>query len=359
MKAPVIATIAAVAASVMLTAPASAQNKVSFKGQTIRMVVPTTAGGSTDISARLIARYLSKYLPGNPAIIVANMPGGHGVPALNFLVQQTKRDGLSLSLTSNSQVDPLTWRTPQSHYDPTKFNIIGGIGIGDNIMIIRKDALPRLYDKSKKPVAMGSVAGAPRSGMRMTIFGIKFLGWNAKWVTGYPGSPSLVLALENGELDMTSFPRFYVVNKLTDTNKFKIIYLDGLRPETPPSGRADADNAPLFTKAMEGKIKDPKYQAAYNYWHASKIFKWLSLAPDTPAPIVAAYDDAFQKMTKDPEFKATAEKSIEGYSALSKKETTQLIDDLANTPDEAIQTLDAMMREQGIDLAKTKKKKKK
>lgn len=353
-----IAAIVAVAASVMLAAPVFADD-VSFKGQTIRMLIPTTVGGSTDIASRLIAKFIVKYLPGNPKIVAENMPGGHGIAALNFVYQQAKPDGLTVTMSSNSQVDPISFRTPQAHYDPAKFEIVGSVGIGDNIMIIRTDALPRLLDKSQNPVTMGSVSGAPRSGMRMNIWGSEFLGWNTKWVTGYPGSTDLVLALERGEIDMTSLPRFYVTNKLTDPKKYKIIYLDGLNKKARPSGRADADNAPLFVDAMAGKIKDPKVMAAYNYWRASQLFKWLALPPATPKPIVAAYRNAFEKMTADPAFTKEADTQIEGYTAISPEDTVKLIDELAATSDEALKTTDALLRKEGLNLAEMKTKAKK
>jgi tripartite-type tricarboxylate transporter receptor subunit TctC len=339
-----IPAILAVTACVALATPGSAaEEKISFEGKSIKMIVPTTAGGSTDIAARLFARFFTKYLPGNPSVVVANMPGGHGVNALNFLAQQTKPDGLTMALSSNSEADPITYRVPQAQYDPAKFEIIGGLGFGDNVVIVRADALPRLLDKSKPPVAMGSVTGAPRSGMRMALWGAQYLGWNIKWVTGYPGSPDLVLALERGEIEMTSFPRFYVADKLTDTAKYKITYLDGLNPNARPSGRADADNAPIFVKDMDGKIKDPKMQAAYNYWRANLLFKWLALPAKTPEAIRDAYRTAFAKATTDPEFLAAADQSIDGYQILSPPETVKMITDLATTPDEALTTMDALL----------------
>lgn len=348
--------ILVLSACVLVGAPALAADPVSFKDKTITMIIPTTAGGSTDLSARLFARFFSKHLPGKPTIVASNVPGGHGVSALNYLVQQAKPDGLTVTMSSNSQVDPITYRAPQAHYDPAAFAIVGGVGIGDNVMIIRTDALPRLYDKSQKPVAMGSVAGVPRSGMRMTVWGTEYLGWNTKWVVGYPGSTDLVLALERGEIDMTSFPRFYLVDKLTDPKKYKIIYLDGLNKNARPSGRADADNAPLFTEAMAGKITDPKMKAAYDYWRASTIFKWLALPPKTPDAIRDAYREAFAKMTADPEFTAQAERTIEGYSVIPPQEMEAMIRDLAETSDEALATADALMQKQGLNPVQTKKK---
>lgn len=358
MKISSLTGLIVISACVTLAAPAWASD-VSFKDKTVTMIIPTTAGGSTDLAARLFARFFAVHLPGKPTIIASNIPGGHGVSALNYMVQQAKPDGLTVTMSSNSQVDPITYRTPQAHYDPAKFDIVGGVGIGDNVMVIRADALPRLYDKSKKPVAMGSVAGVPRSGMRMTVWGIQYLGWNAKWVVGYPGSTDLVLALERGEVDMTSFPRFYMVDKLTDTKKYKIIYLDGLNEKARPSGRADADNAPLFTKAMSGKITDPKVEAAYEYWRASSIFKWIALPPGTPNAIRDAYRAAFEEMTKDPAFRAQAEKTIEGFTVISPQEMEKMIRDLAATSDEALSTMDALMREQGLNPVKAKEKAKK
>lgn len=352
-----VTRILAAAISLALTHPAFAADAVSFKDKTITMIIPTTAGGSTDLAARLFARFFAKHLPGQPTIVASNVPGGHGVSALNYVVQQAKTDGLTITMSSNSQVDPITYRAPQAHYDPAKFQIVGGVGIGDNVMIIRADALPRLYDKSKKPVAMGSVAGVPRSGMRMTVWGTEFLGWNTKWVVGYPGSTDLVLALERGEIDMTSFPRFYLVDKLTAPKKYKIIYLDGLNKNARPSGRADADNAPLFTEAMAGKINDPKMKAAYAYWRASTIFKWLALPPKTPDAIRDVYREAFDKMTKDPEFTTLAEKTIEGYSVIPPQEMEEMIRDLAATSDEALATADALMQKQGLNPVEMKKKK--
>ena len=346
----------AVTAACAAVSPAIAADAVSFKGKTITMIIPTTPGGSTDLSARLFVRFFGDYLPGKPAVVAQNVPGGHGVTALNYMVQQVTPDGLTLTMSSNSQVDPITYRAPQVKYDPMIFQIIGSVGIGHNVMIIRTDALPRLLDKSKPPVAMGSVSGAPRSGMRMTLWGREFLGWNTKWVVGYPGSTDLLVALERGEIDMTSYPSSYVTDRLTDTTKYKVIYQDGLVAHPAPSGRADADNAPLFTEAMDGKIKDPKIQAAYDYWRASILFKWLALPPKTPDAVRDVYRDAFGKIAADPQFKAQAKDSLEGYTVNSAEETIKLIHDLAVTPDEALETTDALMRKQGLAIASSKPK---
>jgi hypothetical protein len=182
----------------------------------------------------------------------------------------------------------------------------------------------------------------------MTLWGHKFLGWNTRWVVGYPGSTDLMLAMQRGEIDMTSFPRGFVIDRLNDPKEFKILYLDGLDKEAPKSGRADADNAPLFTEAMEGKIKDPKMRAAYDYWRASKVFKWLALPPKTPDAIRDAYRTAFAAILVDADFKKNAEDTLESFTILSGEKTAELIRALSEVSDEAIETTKELMKEQGL-----------
>jgi tripartite-type tricarboxylate transporter receptor subunit TctC len=344
MTARYLAALLAAATVLGLTFPAGAAEAVSFEGKSIKVIIPTTAGGGTDISARLFGRFLGKYLPGKPAVVPQNMPGGGGVTPLNFFAQQVKPDGLTIVFSSSTEADPLTFRAPQAQYNPAKFGIIGGFGLGDQLLVIRTEALPRLLDKTQPPVAMGTVAGQPRGGMRMTLWGNRYLGWNTKWVTGYPGSSDLLLAIERGEIDMTSFAREYIADKLTDTSRYRVLYADGLGKHARSSGRADFDNAPKFVDVMEGKIQDQKMHAAYDYWRAGFLFKWVSLPPHTPQAIIDVYRDAFRNVAADDEFTKAMDQVMQGYTVLPPEEMAEAIDDLAATPDEALKTTAELLR---------------
>src|SRR4051794_37043411 len=94
---------------------AQAQAPVSFEGKTINFVVGFTAGGGTDASARVIAPYLTKYLPGHPTVIVSNMPGADGMTAMNSFAQpqRTPADGTAITMGSTTTSDPLQYRRPQ------------------------------------------------------------------------------------------------------------------------------------------------------------------------------------------------------------------------------------------------------
>src|SRR6266567_5805094 len=89
---------------------AAAQGAVSFKGKTVTLLIGSDPGGGTDASGRLIALHLRKYLPGEPNIVVQNMPGASGITALNYFVHRTQPDGLTVIMGSISMVDPMNFR---------------------------------------------------------------------------------------------------------------------------------------------------------------------------------------------------------------------------------------------------------
>jgi hypothetical protein len=331
-------------AVVALGFPAFGAEPVSFEGKTIKLIIPSTPGGGTDTAARLIGRFLSTHLPGTPSILPQNMPGGGGVTSLNYLSQQAKPDGLTIVVSSSTEADPLTYRTQQAKYKPAQLGIVGGFALGEQLLVIRNEALPRLLDKSQPPVAMGNNAGQPRRGMRMKLWGSLFLGWNAKWVNGYPGSNDLLLALQRGEIDMTAFGSEFLRDKVLDPAKYTILYSDGISKSGGPSGRADFDAAPKFVAAMEGKIADPRIRAAYDYWRASFFFKWVALSGSTPKPIVETYRAAFIKLNSDDEFKKMAENLMPGFALIPGPEMAKAIADLDATTDEALKTTDELLR---------------
>src|SRR5258705_3441019 len=141
------------------TSMALAAEPPSFEGKSISLIVASGAGGGTDTSGRLIATFLAGHLPGKPNVVVRNVPGAQGITAMNHFAKQVAPDGLTLTMGSTTQADPLLYRKPQSQYDPTKFGIIGGAGRGGTVLLIRKDAEARLYDKNAAPVIMGALSG--------------------------------------------------------------------------------------------------------------------------------------------------------------------------------------------------------
>lgn len=330
-----------------------AQQEVSFKDKTMTMIIGYPPGGGTDASGRLIAQFLSKHLPGNPPFVVRNMPGAEGIVSLNYFVEpsQVKPDGQTITMGSSVQIDPLSVRVPQVHYDPAKFHYIGGVGRGGSMIIADLEGIKRINDPKGAPAVIGSIGGIPRSTMQTVAWGIEHLGWNGKWVVGYRGTSDVMIALERGEVNVTSTGNMFQLEKLLQTGKFKILAQTGTLQGGKFLPRPEFADAPLFPELMKGKLKDPIVEKAFDYWQSLVAAdKWLALPPNTPANVVATYDTAFGKLMADPEFSEMGKKISEDFEPMSRADVELLVRTLSSTPDEALGYMKDMLRKQGMNV---------
>lgn len=321
----------------------------SFEQKTVTLIIGYAAGGGVDASGRLIAQYLSKHLPGNPAVVVRNMPGADGMIALNFLVRQVKPDGMTLTVGSSTQLDPTHYRAANSQYDPTTFQFIGGISRGGTFLIASKNGEQRLADKSGDPAPMGAVDGT-RSGEQMVSWGMEFLGWNARWVTGYRGANDTTVALERGEVDLATTANAFLIKRLLDTGKFKLLAQSGIVVNGQLQRRSDFADVPVFSELLAGRIQDAAARDAFDYWEAMCVMDpWAALPPDTPAPIVAAYRKAFGAMMHDAEFLERGKKISEDIGGLTHADMESMVKTAAAKLTPSAETfLRGMQAKQGL-----------
>lgn len=342
--------IGGLAAALLIGLSAAHAQEVNFQGKRVEMIIGSAPGGGTDTSGRVIANFIAAHLPGKPPVIVRNIPGAQGVTAMNHFVKQVAPDGMTITMGSTTQADPLFYRKSTSQFDPTKFHMIGGAGRGGVVLMIRKDAEPRLYDKEQPPVIMGSLGGLPRSGMQTTAWGIALLGWNAKWVVGYPGTNELLLALDRGEIDMTATGNLFHIRKLLGTGKFKILAQTGSLQDGKLVSRAEFEGTPFVADMMKDKIKDPLVQQAFQYWASiTAIDKWVALPPGTPEAYVKVYRKAFAETAKDPEFFEQGKKVSEDFEPMGAEDVTFLVQSLGKTSPEAIAFIADMLKKQGLE----------
>jgi tripartite-type tricarboxylate transporter receptor subunit TctC len=288
----------------------AAAAEVNFAGKTVTLVISSNAGGGTDNMARLVGRYLREYLPGKPTVIYQNIPGAGGIKALNYFSQQVKPDGLTSIVGSASNLDPTILRTPSVQYDTKKLLMYGGFPAPSGVLILRKDALSRLTDKSKSPVVIGN-ENAVRTSDQMAVWGPAYLGWNVRWVLGYPGSTEIILAGMRGEVDLVATYERTLISRLEATGDF--IFLtqtgdirDGKRVRSP-----HFPDVPIFSELIRSKLKDTREIKAFEAWETlAEVGKWLALPPNTPPEFVAAYRKAFTQIVNDKQFLAEAPVSL-------------------------------------------------
>ena len=318
-------TLAASALVLSFLVPVSV-NGADFKGKTIDFIVGSAPGGGGDTSARLLQSYFEKFLPGSPTMLVRNMPSAGGITALNHVAAQTKPDGLTLIFGSNNQANPLSYRKANATYEPHKFEHVGGLGRGGSVLMVNKDAQARLLDTSKPPVVFGVVDPA-RTSSQVAAWAVAYLGWNVKWVVGYQGSNQLTLALERGEIDMTTSSNLFQIKQLVDTGKFAVAMQTGAVDDTGKYvGRSEFGNAPVLAAVIKEKVKDPVALEAFGYWEsADTLDKWVSLNAGTPKDIVEAYRTAFEKMAVDPVFLERGKNISEDLTPMAWREIDRLM----------------------------------
>lgn len=172
-----------------------------YAGRTIHSLVGLSAGGGADTHMRLVARYLSKHLPGRPPVIPQNMTGANGLILANYLSNVAPRDGTYIGVLSSALLLQQAVGKPGVQYDLEKFNWIGSaaprtVGI---IVVSRSAGIESIEAARQREVALGAVGvGGITSSLPRLINDL--LGTRFKVVTGYPGSPQLDLAIERGEV---------------------------------------------------------------------------------------------------------------------------------------------------------------
>jgi tripartite-type tricarboxylate transporter receptor subunit TctC len=317
---------------------AKAQVNVSFAGKTIQMVIASDPAGGTDLTGRLVAQYLRKYLPGEPQIVIRNMGAGGGkIRAANYLAQEAPADGTVLMQSDSTTLQPEIARRDVSRYDPSTFRVVGSINRGGSIVLVRKDAFARLNDPQARPVIVGAISGT-RAWQAMLVWGREFLGWNLQWIPGYQGTASLNRALRQGEIDAFSTNNIFVINELLDDELIVLLTQEGQVTDDGYTPRGSYTNVALFPDLLrEANPPQIPWQGYQSVIGPSHVDKWLSLPPDTPDDILAVYRDAYAQVVQDPEFLALAKQQLsQELFIISGERVEEMIREIHGAPDEAV-----------------------
>ncbi len=298
-------SIAAVVATLAVGAhPAAAQSVADFyRGKTVIVVVSTSTGGGYDAMARAIARRIGQHVPGNPAVVVRNMPGAGGITAVNWLYNAAEKDGSVIGLVQNgTPLEPL-FGTKEARYDATKFNWLGTPSYEVSMVLLWHTVPVNTVEDLKSRETNVGASGANSTPAFYTRLLNATLGTKMKLINGYPGQNDAFLAMERGELD--GYPSvFYSALTSTRPNWLR----DKLaKPivQYGPQRLKELPNVPFAPDLLSNADDKLMMQAAFA---PQALGRPLLLPPSVPADRVAAMRKALADTFTDPEFKADAAK---------------------------------------------------
>jgi tripartite-type tricarboxylate transporter receptor subunit TctC len=177
-----------------------------YKGRTVTMLVGTSPGGINDISARLVARHLGRFIPGGPSIVVQSNPGGGGLITANRLYVNSEKDGTVLAKLERAVPQLAIQGNPNAQFDPARFTWLGSLSsYADDayLMLVNADHRAKTVADLKMP-GVSVALGADNSASSNLIFAViakEVLGLNVNVIRGYAGAAPLFLAMQRGELD--------------------------------------------------------------------------------------------------------------------------------------------------------------
>ena len=314
-------------AALALVSPARAQSAEEFyRGRTVTILVGFTAGGGYDLYARLLARHMGRFIPGNPTIVVQNMPGAGSMKAAQFVYGIAAKDGLTLATVSRGVVtDPLL---SGANIDPTKLTWLGTITSETSVCATWKTSPVKAWpDMFAREFSLGgSAVGADPDTFALIMRNV--FGARVKLVTGYPGGNDINLAMERQEVDGRCGWSWTSL-KSQKTWLPQINVLAQFNLEKNP----DLPDVPM---AMERAASDEQRQVLRLLIAGQYVGRPFFTSPDIPADRKAALRAAFDATMKDPQFLADAAKLDLEISPIAAGPIDAFLADLYRTPKDVV-----------------------
>lgn len=276
-----------------------------YEGKDIRLIIGADVGGPYDAYGRLLGRYIARHIPGNPRVVVQNMPGATAVIAANYVYNKAPQDGTVLATLTN--VIPLTKVLGEidTQFDPAKLNWIGNMAHELYTVYVRSSSpIMSLDDAKRAKVTMGATSPSAMSSIYPRIIN-NIAGTQFKVVTGYPGMAAVENAMERGEVDGIAGDSWY--NGHGSGVSFNW-YLNGtIRTIALVGSKRPAEFAGVPHLIDLAKDDETK-QLLELFSSPAEVGKPVVLGPDVPAERVATICRAFDATVVDRDFLAEAEK---------------------------------------------------
>ena len=316
-----------------------AQATPFYQEKQIRVVVGFTTGGFYDRWARLLSRYMPKYIPGNPTFIVQNMPGAGSVVAANYVYSVAKPDGLTIGFPSSGlYLDQIVGRA-EVKFDLRKFAWIGSPVTEPMILYMRADSPYKTIadiKNAKEAPKCGSTGTVSTDFILARMLEDTLPPLKINTVLGYPGGSEIDIAVEKGEVmcrGMTASPYFGREPFLSWQKKNFVrvlLYTGAKRDERIPDVPTIAE---IFEKE---KVPENSRRVAQVILAAESFGRPIVGTPGTPADRVQMLRQAFDQSMKDPELLAETKKQRMDVDPTSGPNLEKLAQDILQQPPDVL-----------------------
>jgi len=309
----------------LVTAPASARADDFYKGKTFTIVVGFSPGGGYDVNARGLARHLAAHIPGNPTIIVQNMPGAGSLTSVRYLDVTAPKDGTAMTIFNPGLVTQSIMQPEKVQLDFRKYGWIGVVtpdfrvcyGFGPNGVKSWDDMMHR------KEFVLGSTARGSGNYINGATLREVFHA-PIKQILGFPGSAEQRLAIERGELDgdcgsYSSIP----IDWIRDGSAHPFVRFTEQRPSEIPAG---AVYIGTFAKTEEQKQILDALDAS------DEVGRPFIMSKQVPADRVAIIRKAFNETMKDKDFLAEMEKQQLPVNPMTGEEAEAIVGKMMDAP---------------------------
>ena len=309
-----------------------------FNGKILRFYVGIPPGGAYDLAPRLLATHIGKYIPGNPRVVVENMPGAGSLTMMNFLYNSAARDGTAIGFPMNTMLLEPTLKlvsgaSANARFDLSRMAWIGTPGQDPAVAWVGGNSPVRTFEDLR---ARGATFGSTGAGADSTIIANlanKLLGAKIKIVSGYKGVAEYLLAFEGGEIEgavttyaalMTARPDWIATGRIRLLAQFGAERSKDI-PDTPTGIELAADPEAKDMLRLYGV----KFSAAYP----------VVLPPDVPAEQVKILRDAFAAAMRDPAFAKELETMRVSGGLVDAATVERFVKDIDGAPPELVERL--------------------
>lgn len=315
-------------------ASARASEEAFYRGKTVRIVVGYSPGGGFDTFARLVARYLGRHIPGEPTVIVQNMPGAGSLVAANWVYGQ-QPDGRTIVTFHFGLITQALVGDPLVKFDPARYVWLGDPSIGGlpQVLWIRNDLPIRSVDdfrKREKPLALGVTGRA--EGPAIAGEFLRYLGFPVTNISGYKGSSDIMVALERNEVDgriIGQSTMQMIYSRYIQGGVVRPLVSLGKEPRLEPlPGVATLEDLNLNTRQRN------LAEFLSRTWVALRPF---ALPPGVPPERLAVLRRAFSQVLKDPQLIKEAERQGTEISPLSGEDLSQIVKELSAAPRDVVE----------------------